>query len=63
MKIIVTQEVDIPAGPYCKDCYRLDYDGKGDALCTIFGNCMRTVDGNAVRCDDCIAAEEKATQP
>ena len=53
MKIHITQEVDVPISPYCKNCFRKEYDRNEQAFCTIFNRFLFMSHGNYLKCREC----------
>lgn len=56
MKIKVTQEVDVPNTPYCKNCYRLENQAK-PPFCTLFNRFVSLKpNGEYLKCRECFDA-------
>lgn len=62
MKIKVTQEVDVPISPYCKNCFRKDIDKDGDVFCTLYNHFLCMARGNYLKCRECYLAVYEALE-
>ncbi len=60
MKIKVTQEVDVPISPYCKNCFRKDIDKTGQYSCTLYNHYLTEVRNDFLKCRECYIAVYEA---
>lgn len=56
MKILVTQEVDVPISPYCKNCFRKEIDKTGQYYCSLYNHYLTEARNNFLKCRDCYLA-------
>ncbi len=56
MKIKVTQEVDVPISPYCRNCLRKELDKTGQYYCSLYNRYLTEARGNFLKCRECYNA-------
>ncbi len=54
MKIQVSQEINVPMVPYCRDCYRKQSDKNGALVCELFSRFLSQLpSGEILKCREC----------
>lgn len=57
MKIQVSQEINVPMVPYCRDCYRKQPDKSGALVCELFSRFLSPLSsGEVLKCRECYIA-------
>ena len=56
MKLEITQTVEVPISPYCKNCLRREVDNAGQTFCTIYNQNLFAVNGQLLKCEKCYKA-------
>ena len=54
MKITAKIDIDIPIGMYCSKCNRVEHDGKGQHICSLFNRYIYIRRGNYLKCRECL---------